>query len=172
MFHVKPGTEPMKITTRDDLRVVAVFRPTQTHTSIASLGFTDRWGEPLEGNIWGAEFEFTVLPRRLGDLGAGMSVSDTMASRDVEGDYYRRCEIIREGLVRHPNVTTARIECDETHTCSLCGHEWEELTADQARIEFYRIDDHSIAGEPVCCGKAIEEFRTEREIPLPTMHTT
>ncbi len=156
----------MKITTRDNLRVVATFRPTQTHTSIASLGFMDKWGEPLEGNIWGAEFQFTVLPKRLGDLGAGMSVSDTMASRDVEGDYYRRCEIIREGLLRHPNVTEAHIVSDEAHTCSHCDGEWWGLSEVQATNERFRLDDHSITGEPACCEEAVNEFRTEQGIPL------
>jgi len=51
------------------------------------------------------------------------------------------------------------------YECSHCGLEWEALTAWQAKDERYRQDEHSVEGEPVCCEKAIAEFRAERGIP-------
>ena len=52
------------------------------------------------------------------------------------------------------------------YECSHCGLEWEVLTAWQAKGERYRQDEHSAEGEPVCCDKAIAEFRAERGLPL------
>lgn len=151
----------MKITTRDNWRVIAVLHPRQTKLSIGSLGFTDVWGDPLKGRLWGDPIELTIHPERLGDLGY-VSMSDSLASNDVEGDYRRRCEIIRDGVLRHPNVIEARIECDEEHTCSHCGAVWEEL--DDSTLEEWRQDAHSISGEPVCCEGAIAEFRTAKNL--------
>jgi len=139
----------VKKTTRDNFRVIAVVRPKQTHMSIASLGFKDIWGDPLEGHVWGDPFQITVLPRRLGDLGSGMSVGDQMASRDIEGDYRKRCEVIRDGMRRHPNVVEARIECDEECRCSFCGLEWSELEQSEVK-EYGQEDGLSITGEPAC----------------------
>jgi hypothetical protein len=161
----------VKKTTRDNWRVVAVIHPTKTHMPIDSLGFTDKWGGPLGGQVWGAPFELTVLPQRLGDIGGIISMSDRLASDDIEGDYHKRCEVLRDGLLQHPNVVEARIECDEEHRCSHCGYTWEELTPEDV-VDFTNlIDQHSIPGEPVCCDKAIEEFRTERGIPQPSRST-
>ena len=158
----------MKQTIRDNWRVVAVLNPMQTHLDIGTLGFTDKWGDPLEGNLWGKPIELEIHPRRLGDLGY-VSMSDSLASRDIDGDYRKRCETIRDGMLQHRNVIEARIEVDETHVCSHCGCTWEELTEQEITDPLSGTDEHSIAGEPVCCGKAIEEFRTERNIPLPTV---
>lgn len=153
----------MKKTTRDNWRVIAVVRPQRTEMSIASLGFKDAWGEPLEGQVWGGPFEIPVLPKRLGDVGMGISMSDSLASRDIEGDYRRRCEVLRDGLLRHPNVVEARIECDEEHRCSFCGLEWSELKLHELE-EFGEDDGLSIVGEPACCDAAVAEFRRERGI--------
>jgi hypothetical protein len=155
----------MKKTTRDNWRVVATFNPMQTHVSIASFGFRDQWGDPLEGNLWGPTFDLVIHPRRLGDFGF-VSMGDHLASRDIEGDYRKACAVIRTGMLRHRNVIKAEIVCDEEHTCSHCYLLWEELTATEATDALVNQDAHSIAGEPVCCEKAIDEFRTERGIPL------
>lgn len=150
----------MKKTVRDNWRVVAVISPTRSPHFLALLGFKDRWGQPLQGHVQGGDFKITIRPD-----GPGWSqVGDVTYLRENEGE--KGCEEIREGLRRHPSVVEARIECDEEHTCSHCGHEWEELIAKQAANKFYRIDDHSITGEPVCCEAGINEFRTERGIPL------
>jgi hypothetical protein len=156
----------MKQTYRDNWRVVAVLNPMQTHLDIGTLGFTDKWGDPLEGNLWGKPIELEIHPRRLGDLG-GVSMSDSLASRDIDGDYRKRCETIRDGMLQHRNVIEARIEVDETHVCSHCGHVWEELTEEDAKDTSLWVDKHTRAGEPLCCGKAVEEFRRENRIPLP-----
>jgi hypothetical protein len=54
---------------------------------------------------------------------------------------------------------------DTRAECSHCGYAWEQLTAAQAADPAWRLDEHSVEGEPVCCDKAITEFRTERGIP-------
>lgn len=154
----------MKVTTRDNWRVVATFNPQQTHVSAASFGFTDRYGDPVEGDLWGPAFELTVHPKRLGDFGF-ISMGDRMASRDIDGDYRKACESIKVGMLRHPNVIKAEVVCDEEHTCSFCGCGWDDgLDADT--LEEWRQDEHSILGEPACCEQAMNEFRAERKIPL------
>jgi hypothetical protein len=45
------------------------------------------------------------------------------------------------------------------------------MTAEQAANSDYWLDEHSVEGEPACCGEAIEEFRTERGVPLPEVKT-
>lgn len=110
-------------------------------------------------------FTIAVLPRRLGKLSAGMSVGDQMVSRDIEGDYRRRCEAIADELRNRPQVDEVTVTCTETHTCSHCGCVWEVLTADEAADRETCLDRHSVEGEPVCCDKAVAEFRTERGIP-------
>lgn len=155
----------MKKTTRDNWHVVAIVRPVRTSMSIASLGFKDIWGEPLEGQVWGEQFQITVLPKRLGDIGMGISMSDSFISRDIEGDYHKRCEVIRDGMLRHPNVVEARIECDEEHRCSHCDLGWSVLKQSEVE-EFGQDDGLSIAGEPACCTAGINEFRAEHGIAL------
>lgn len=155
-----------KQTTRDNWRVIAVVHPMQTHMPIAGLGFTDTWGDPLEGWVRGEKFELTLQPKRLGDLGAGISVGDRLASRDIEGDYRKRCEVIRKGMLQHPNVIAARIECDEEDRCSHCDCLWEELRNHDEIAEFGQEDGLSSIGEPACCIQAINEFRAERGIAL------
>lgn len=111
------------------------------------------------------DFRIVITPRRLGDLG-WMSISDRMASDDIERDTRERCEEIAEQVKRHvDNVGTVEVQFTEVHTCSHCFLTWEELTAGEAANTFTRIDEHSVEGEPVCCDKAIAEFRTERGIP-------
>lgn len=160
----------MKKTYRDNWRVIAVLNPQQTRLDIGSLGFTDKWGDRLDGYLRGKPIELEIRPKRLGDLGV-ISVHDSKASRDIDGDYRKRCETIRDGMLQHPNVIKAEVVCDEEHTCSHCGCRWEELTEEDAADPANLIDLHSIPGEPVCCDKAINEFRTERGIPLPEAAT-
>lgn len=152
----------MKKTIRDNWRVVAVIRPTRAPELLALLGFKDPWGQPLRGSVHGGDFEITIRPSGPN----WVEVGDVTFVRENEGE--KGCIEIRDGLRRHPNVIVieTRIECDEEHTCSHCYLTWEELTVDEAADECTNQDKHSIAGEPVCCEKAIDEFRTERGIPL------
>jgi hypothetical protein len=114
-----------------------------------------------------APITVAVLPRRLGSLGFGaVSMSDSLVSRDVEGDYRRRCEEIAAELRHRPQVDEVTVTCTETHTCSHCRLGWEVLTAEEAADTTCRQDEHSVEGEPVCCRKAIDEYRAERGIPL------
>lgn len=111
------------------------------------------------------DYRIVITPRRLGDLG-WMSISDRMASTDIERDTRERCEEMAEQVKRHvDNVGSVEVQFTEVHTCSHCFLAWEELTAEEAANTFTRIDEHSVEGEPVCCDKAIAEFRTERGIP-------
>ncbi|MFF4834044.1 hypothetical protein [Streptomyces sp. NPDC001315] len=54
---------------------------------------------------------------------------------------------------------------DTREECSHCGYAWEVLTAREAADPRNQQDEHSVEGEPVCCEKAIAEFRAERGIP-------
>ncbi|MFE3488335.1 hypothetical protein [Streptomyces griseus] len=154
----------MKLTSRDDWRVIIEIRPRYTSTHISALGFTNL-DYDLDGEIDGDPFELTIAPRRLGDISPGMSVGDQWAGRDIDAAYKRRCEAMLAELLRAPHVRSGRVTCTETHTCSHCWLVWEELTADEAADDSTNQDEHSVAGEPVCCDKAIAEFRTERGIP-------
>ncbi|MEU0157971.1 hypothetical protein ABZ154_03760 [Streptomyces sp. NPDC006261] len=154
----------MKITNRDDWRVIIEIRPRYTHTHISALGFTNL-DYDLDGEIDGDPFELTIAPRSLGDLGPGLSVGDRLASRDIDAAYKRRCEAMLAELLRAPHVQSGRVTYTETHTCSHCWLVWEELTADEAADDSTNQDKRSVEGEPVCCGKAIAEFRSERGIP-------
>jgi hypothetical protein len=154
----------MKKTYRDDWRVIIEIAPRATRIPLSALGF-EGLGHDLDGTLDGLPFEVAIAPRRLGDLGTGMSVSDSLASRDVDGDYRKRCEEMLAELLRHPHVKSGRVTCKETHTCSLCGLGWEVLSADEVAKDWYRQDEHSVEGEPVCCVEAVVEFRAERGIP-------
>jgi hypothetical protein len=153
----------MKKTYRDDWRVIVEIAPRARHINISALGF-DVSDSALDGELAGLPFEIEIAPRRLGDL-CGVSMSDSLASRDVDGDYQRRCDAMLAELLRKPHVKSGRVTCKETHTCSHCGLEWEVLAAEQAADPALRLDERSVEGEPVCCEKAIDEFRAERGIP-------
>ncbi|MFE2967493.1 hypothetical protein ACFXKC_28245 [Streptomyces sp. NPDC059340] len=154
----------MKKTSRDDWRVIIEIAPRATHTRISALGF-DLSDSDLDGEIDGAPFEVEIAPRRLGDFGGMISMSDSRVSRDVDGDYRKRCDAMLAELLRKPHVKSGRVTCKETHTCSYCGYGWEVLSADDAADVANCVDEHSVEGEPVCCEKAIAEFRSERGIP-------
>lgn len=148
----------MKKITRDNWRVVAVIHPRWTRMPIASLGFKDEWGEPLSGQVWGEPFEITVLPD-----GPGFKVvGDWTFTQADSGE--RGCELIRKGLLKHPNVKEVRIESDQHDNCSHCNGQWEELRNNSEVAEFGQDDRLSVIGEPVCCEPAINEFRAERGI--------
>lgn len=51
----------MKLTTRDEWRVIIEIRPRYTHTPISALGFTNLDYE-LDGEIDGDPFELTIAP--------------------------------------------------------------------------------------------------------------
>lgn len=151
----------MKITRRDEWRVLVTINARRP----ADLGLTGL-DELAEFVAPQGPITFAVLPRRLGSLGFGaLSMSDSLISRDVEGDYRRRCEAIRDELLRRPQVSEATVTCTETHTCSHCRLRWEVLSAEEASDSANLADEHSVGGEPVCCEAAIAEFRTERGIP-------
>lgn len=148
----------MKKTYRDDWRVIVTIAP----RSISDFGF-DGLGD-IAGAVTSGPMEVAIAPRRLGDLGF-VSMSDRLASTDVEGDYRRRCEELLAALLEKPHVREGRVACTETHTCSHCGYAWEVLTAEEAADHSTNYDEHSVEGEPCCCEKAIAEFRAERGIP-------
>lgn len=150
----------MKHTYRDEWRVMVTVKPRRP----ADLGLTGL-DDLAEFVAPSGPITVAVLPRRLGKLAAGMSVSDDMISRDVEGDYRRRCDDIAAELRRRPQVDEVTVTCTETHTCSYCRLRWEVLTADEAADDSTNQDEHSVEGEPVCCEAAIAEFRTERGVP-------
>lgn len=152
----------MKRTLRDDWRVIIEIRPSATRIPLAAIGF-----DGLDGQVVGRPFELEIAPQRLGDLG-WVSMSDSLASRDIDGDYRRRCDALLAELLRRPHVSAGRVTCTEVHVCSHCDMQWEVLTADEAADDSTNVDGHSVEGEPACCGKAIEEFRTERGIPMPS----
>ncbi|MFJ1697632.1 hypothetical protein ACIOHC_21370 [Streptomyces sp. NPDC088252] len=149
----------MKKTYRDDWRVIIEVKPRATRIPLAALGF-----EGLDGTIVGDPFELEIAPQRLGDFGY-MSMSDSIVSRDIDGDYQRRCDALLAELLRRPHVKGGRVTCTETHVCSHCDLTWEVLTAAEAANASHQQDEHSVEGEPVCCDKAIAEFRVERGIP-------
>ncbi|MGW2708650.1 hypothetical protein ACWC4J_06610 [Streptomyces sp. NPDC001356] len=152
----------MKITHRDEWRVMVTIKPRRP----ADLGLTGL-DELAEFVAVAEPITVAVLPRRLGSLGFGaLSMSDSLVSRDIEGDYRRRCEEIAAELRQRPQVAEVTVTCTETHTCSHCGLQWEVLTEAEAADDGCVQDEHSIAGEPVCCDKAIAEFRTERGVTV------
>ncbi|MFF3190507.1 hypothetical protein [Streptomyces misionensis] len=151
----------MKLTHRDEWRVQVTLKPRRP----ADLGLTGI--DDLAEFVAPAEpITVAVLPRRLGSFGGFLSMSDSLASRDIEGDYRRRCEEIAAELRQRPQVAEVTVTCTETHTCSHCGLRWEVLSEAEANDDGCVQDEHSIAGEPVCCDKAIAEFRTERGITV------
>jgi hypothetical protein len=149
----------VKQTYRDEWRVMVTLKPRRP----ADLGLTglDDLAEFVAAS---GPITVAVLPRRLGNFGF-LSVSDSLASRDVEGDYRRRCDEIAAELRQRPQVDEVTVTCTETHTCSYCRLRWEVLTADEAADSSTNQDEHSVEGEPVCCEAAIAEFRTEHGIP-------
>lgn len=150
----------MKTTTRDEWRVMVTLRPQHPdHLGLTGVKGLAEFVAPA------GPITVAVLPRQLGQLSAGMLVPDDKTSSDIAGDYRRRCEEMATELLRLPHVDEATVTCTETHTCSHCGLEWEVLTAEEALDREIRLDAHSDAGEPVCCDKAIAEFRQQRGIP-------
>jgi hypothetical protein len=149
----------VKVASRDEWRVMVTIKPRRP----ADLGLTGL-DDLAEFVAPSGPITVAVLPRRLGDFGF-IKMNAARVSSDIEGDYRRRCEEIAATLRQLPQVEEATVTCTETHTCSHCGYVWEELTAEQAARPRERPDHHSVEGEPVCCDKAIAEFRTEKGIP-------
>lgn len=130
-----------KATTRESFRV----------TVTGALDLTLPIGPQIELRVKDA----IVWPQRLGDLGWA-SISDSMASTDIPGDYERRCQEIVQMLRRqHPNVE-ATVVCDSTETCSYCGGLWEVATEEDAAA--YPDDPHWAVGVPACCDNAQAEY--------------
>lgn len=150
----------MKLTHRDEWRVLVTLTPRRP----ADIGLTGL-DELAEFVAPSGPITVAVLPRRLGKLAPGMSVSDDMISRGIEGDYRRRCEEIAAEVRQRPQVDGAVVTCTEISVCSHCGLGWEEQTAESAAVPANQQDKHTVEGEPVCCPAAIAEFRTEHGIP-------
>ncbi|MFC9700870.1 hypothetical protein ACFTWD_09285 [Streptomyces sp. NPDC056943] len=155
----------MKKTFRDNWRVVVEIMPRAREIRASQLGFTGL-DYDLNGRLTGEAFEMTFVPRDLGDIGSGFFVSGHRHGRDVDAAYRARCEEMLAEFRRCDHVLSGRVECDEEHRCSHCDLVWEVLTADEAADGSTNQDAHSVEGEPVCCEAAINEFRTERSIPL------
>lgn len=148
----------MKETVKNGWRVVAVVRPRKATMPVASLGFKDEFGQPLSGQVWGPEFEITVVP----DGPGWKEVGDSTYAQAHSGE--EGCKVIQQGMLRHPNVTAARIEYDQYDSCSHCNRQWEELWNTSDVYECGQPDGLSVIGEPVCCVAAINEFRAGRGI--------
>ncbi|MFE6500716.1 hypothetical protein [Kitasatospora sp. NPDC057738] len=133
-----------KLTVTDNYRVVV------TGTLDLSL--------PIGPRIQVCVKDAVIEPQRLGDLG-WVSMSDRLASRDIGGDYRRRCEEIVQALrAQHPGIKAA-IEFDTTETCSHCGLDWDEWTTESA--ERWPDEDY-VVGEPLCCDEAQSKYRAAR----------
>lgn len=136
----------MKITTREDFRVKAVITPQDPrHVGLGGLP-----GQIVSGNL-----EIVIAPKRLGDFGA-ISMSDSLASSNIPGDYERRCQEILTALRAEQHVVSAEITFTETVTCSHCGLTWEEFTQEDA--DRYPDWDDPV-GLPQCCETAQQEWR-------------
>jgi hypothetical protein len=150
----------MKITTRDAWRVSFTLKP----YSLADLGI-DGLGDITGQLLTEGTLELAVCPRRLGDFGA-VSMGDRLLSSDISGDYERRCQAIAAELRKLRQVDDVEVHFEENHTCSHCHLSWEVLDAKDVDLYPHCMqDEHSAVGEPVCCEKAIAEFRAERGIP-------
>jgi len=146
----------MKVTDRSNFRVE--FK--------GSFGVSDL---PNGGGSFAAVADLVTVtagaidPRRLGDLGY-VFMSDSMASKDVDGDYRWRCEeIVRLLREQFGSQIKAQVVFDETITCSFCYSIWEVVPAEGAPdypdyVEFLESGDGP--GLPVCCEAAQVEWRT------------
>lgn len=86
-------------------------------------------------------------------------LTDHKAMRDLLAD-------IERAVKRHVDGVDGMVQrWDTREECSYCGYEWEVLSAKDAADVANCVDEHSVEGEPVCCEKAIAEFRAERGIP-------
>ena len=140
----------MKRIEREDFKVhVTLSNPT-----LADLGFTGLGGTS-ERNV-----ELVILPQRLGEIGAGMSFSDSMVSRDIEGDYERRCNDLLAEMRRQRRVLDGKVTWTETVTCSHCNLGWEELTAELLeQYPDWAEQPGDGPGLPLCCEPAQVEWR-------------
>lgn len=101
-----------------------------------------------------------VYPRPLGDFSA-FFMSDSLASRDIEGDYERRCNEIVAVLSEQQPRLKAEVVCDTAELCSHCGLNWEVFTQEDA--ERYPDWDDPI-GLPQCCDAAQAEFHAAKQV--------
>jgi hypothetical protein len=71
------------------------------------------------------------------------------------------------GLADHrPAPGAVQIVFDTREECSHCHGLWEVATEEDMAEYGPTEDEHSIVGEPVCCSRAVAEFRRENRIPL------
>jgi hypothetical protein len=145
----------MKITERSSFRVEVTFRA----RTLADLGLTGVQGQIIHGDL-----SVSIAPQRLGDFGFA-SMSDARVSRDIAGDYERRCNELLDEIRRQRPVATGQVVWTEEHLCSFCKLRWEVMTPEYLADRDLWQDEHTVEGEPVCCVPAINEFRAERGIP-------
>jgi hypothetical protein len=146
----------MKITERSNFRVEVTFRARQ----LSDLGLTGVQGQIIHGDL-----SCSIAPQRLGNFGGGISMSDARVSNDIAGDYERRCNELLDEIRRQRPVATGQVVWTEEHLCSFCKIRWEVMTPEYLADRDLWPDEHTVEGEPVCCDKAIAEFRIERGIP-------
>jgi hypothetical protein len=152
----------VKNTTRTEFRVRIQVKV----STLASLGLgsvdTGDGTRRLAGRIVSpSTVDVEIAPQRLGDFGGMISTSDRLASRDIEGDYERRCKDLLADLKSLPQVAGGEVTWTEEHTCSHCGYSWEVITEEYMAAGQHIEPDDEI-GLPVCCEKAQNEFRAEK----------
>lgn len=140
----------MKITTLENFRVE--FKGTVRPDDLPG------GGGPFAGLASRVTVAGSIDPLRLGQFGF-MSMSDSFVSRDIEGDYERRCKEIAAliGEQFRGQVKT-EILCDATDECSFCGCGWEVCGPDDVDADMYELPGDG-PGLPVCCEKAQDEWR-------------
>jgi hypothetical protein len=135
-----------KVTTRDAFRVIV--------TGSIDLPAPD--GVRIQLRVKDA----LIYPQRLGDFG-WVSMSDRMASDNIEAGYERRCREIVQALRDHYPDLKAETQWDTAETCSHCGLVWEEFTA----VDLARYPDwDDPVGLPQCCDKAQVEWRAAQAV--------
>jgi len=98
-----------------------------------------------------------VEPRGLGNFGIA-SISDYAIEPDEEkreARYKAMCEDIMEQIKRHiDDVGNVYLDCDTEEVCSYCRRTWE--------VNEDPNDPDAELGQPLCCHKAIEEWRANK----------
>ena len=78
--------------------------------------------------------------------------------KELEEDKRNTCESIVDDIKRHvDDIQSVDVEFDESEICEFCQRVWEIWEEESE-------DGGYIKGEPVCCNKAMDEFRTKETI--------
>lgn len=95
-----------------------------------------------------------IEPRSIGDYGYAR-ISEHRVCPDPEERarrYREMCEEIADSVRRHvDNTKYVSVECDKEEFCSHCGSNWDECKDDN--------DPEYPKGIPLCCSRAMDEFR-------------